>query len=333
MPWVPRVSEDEVAEAVAGAASWREVLDALGYAYHGKSIATVRKWAGRWGIPTGHLSDLRGRRPCLRYTEEALEQAVAASLSWAETLRRLGYCPTGGNWRTLKRRVAELRISTDHFDPYAFARGPRNGQRTPFDQVLVEGSTYSRSSLKRRLFGAGLKQRRCELCGQDENWRGRTIGLILDHINGVRDDNRLDNLRIVCPNCAAGLDTHCGRKNRVETEPRSCLRCAEAFVPKYPQQRYCSAYCGARWDRRGLKRPGARKVERPPHEVLLRDVLELGYLAVGRKYGVSDNAIRKWLREYEAERASAGGLDPDKVQIPTRTWPARRRDAQPQDSA
>ena len=124
----------------------------------------------------------------------------------------------------------------------------------------------------------------------------RRIGLILDHVNGIRDDHRLENLRIVCPNCAAALDTHCGRKNRIEVEPRNCRRCAAPFLPRYRRQRYCSAYCGRRWERRRASRaPGARKVERPPREQLLEEIDELGYEAVGRKYGVSGNAIRKWV--------------------------------------
>lgn len=327
MPWRPRVSEARVSEAVNGATSWRDVLDALGYAYHGKNIATIRKWSERWEISTAHLSDHRGqRRLARRYTDTELAEAVAASLSWTETLRRLGYCPTGGNWRTLKRRVAELGISIDHFDPHAAARKEGRRRRTPLAEILVERSTYNRSSLKARLYEAGLKERRCELCGQDENWNGRRISLIIDHINGVRDDHRLENLRILCPNCAAGLETHCGRKNRIEREARSCLRCSEAFVPKHPRQRYCSTYCGTRRIREpGAKRPGARRVERPAHAQLCREVRELGYLAVGRKYGVSDNAIRKWLREYEREAAAAAGRDPTVIEIPTRTWPNRRR--------
>jgi transposase-like protein len=47
---------------------------------------------------------------------------------------------------------------------------------------------------------------------------------------------------------------------------------------------------------------------------------------VGRKYGVSDTAIRKWVRQYERERAIAEGRDPTVVEIPRRTWPNRRRD-------
>ena len=325
MPWTPRVGREEVADAIARAGSWHDVLDALGYAYHGKNIETMRKWSRRWGIAIDHLSDGRGSART-RYTDAELRRAVAASRSWAETLRRLGYCPTGGNWRTLKKRVADLAISTQHFDPYAAARERGRNRRIPLDRILVVGSTYSRSCLKRRLYESGLKRRRCELCGQSELWQGRKIGLILDHINGVRDDNRLENLRIVCPNCAAALDTHCGRKNRMAVEPRECLRCAAHFTPRYSQQRYCSSYCGTRWDRRGVKRPGARKATRPPHHELLGEVKELGYCAAGRNYGVSDNAVRKWLREYERERAVATGADPGSAQIPTRTWPNRRRD-------
>jgi hypothetical protein len=168
--------------------------------------------------------------------------------------------------------------------------------------VLVAGSAYSRQSLKRRLFAEGLKERRCELCGQDEHWHGRRMALILDHINGVATDNRLENLQIVCPNCAATLDTHCGRNVLLV---RGCVVCDEPFQPTDPRQRHCSKRCSGRSEPNRRRAIEARTVERPPYEQLLREIAETSWSAVGRKYGVSDNAVRKWVRWYEAERAAA----------------------------
>jgi len=131
------------------------------------------------------------------------------------------------------------------------------------------------------------------------------MSLILDHVNGVPDDNRLENLQIVCPNCAATLDTHCGRKNRREPARRACQHCGRAFTAKYRTHKYCSRACGTKWDRKSLRgrpNPSGRKVDRPPYERLLEEIEATSYLAVGRKYGVSDNAVRKWVRWYERQR-------------------------------
>jgi len=259
----------------------------------------------------------------LSYTEEEARLAIAASKSWAESLRALGLCPTGGAWRILKKYAEIWEISTDHFDPRAARLNNLKQTQKPLPEVLVERSTYSRNHLKRRLLAAGLKSPQCELCGLGEIWQGRPMSMILDHVNGVRDDHRLENLRMVCPNCAATLDTHCGRRNRIERALRKCLRCEKTFGPSYATQRYCSRSCGVRWDRstqrgqrpglRGVPAPHARKVERPAYGELLEEIEATSYLAVGRKYGVSDNAVRKWVRFYERqmerEKAEAEAVD------------------------
>lgn len=244
----------------------------------------------------------------ISYDEERLRTAVAASRCYSDVLRAVGLGLAGGNRQTLRKYIRQWGISTAHFDPNAVVRekmrryGPA---RVPLDEVLVRESGYSRAKLKLRLFEEGLKERRCELCGQGEMWRGQRMALILDHVNGIPNDNRIENLRIACPNCAATFDTHCGRKNRLG--PRRCLRCDVEFQPRSSTQRYCSQECGRRWDRRGRPRPGARRVERPPYEQLLAEVAASSYVAVGRRYGVSDNAVRKWLRDYEREEAAAAG--------------------------
>lgn len=251
------------------------------------------------------------------YTEQEARQAIAASKSWAESLRRLGLCTTGGAWRILKKYAEIWDISTAHFDPRARCVERLKRRRRPLSEVLVEESDYPRKDVKRRLLAEGLKEPHCEMCGQGEIWRGKPMSMILDHINGVRNDHRLENLRMVCPNCAATLDTHCGRRNRIERAKRRCLRCETTFVPGNARQRYCSRACGVRWDRSGSgrKRPGARgvpapkarKTDRPPYEQLMEEIEATSYLAVGRKYGVSDNAVRKWVRFYrrQMEREAA----------------------------
>jgi hypothetical protein len=230
----------------------------------------------------------------VRYTEEEARAAVAASRSYAGALIQLGLRPAGGNHATLKKYLALWGISIDHFD-FGAARPAREPR--PLVDILVEGSTYNRRHLKRRLFAEGIKQPRCEICGQGELWRGVRMALVLDHINGVWNDNRLENLRILCPNCNATLDTHCGRKNKRERAERSCEYCGKRFWPRARTQRYCSRQCGVRQNALAL-----RRVERPPYEQLVAELAESSFLAVGRKYGVSDNAIRKWLRAYESER-------------------------------
>jgi hypothetical protein len=132
------------------------------------------------------------------------------------------------------------------------------------------------------------------------------MSLILDHINGVSNDNRIENLRIVCPNCAATLDTHCGRNLPRE---RTCPGCGESFVPRSTRHRHCSEKCWgvvAAAATRGVPQPARRKVERPSHAQLIADVNSMSLLAVGRKYGVSDNAVRKWMRLYEHARERGG---------------------------
>jgi len=245
------------------------------------------------------------------FTESQLREAVAASMSFAETLRRIGLRPAGGNFATVKKYAVRWQIPFDHFGPGGRAGYPRGGVTPrPLEEILVIGSTYSRSNLKARLYQAGIKQPVCELCGQDEIWQGKRMSMILDHINGDATDNRLENLRLVCPNCNATLETHCGRNKPRGRPPIACAWCHETFRAANAKQRFCSRACAA-----AHSAPLRRQAERPPTKELLQLVQERGYETVGRMFGVSGNAIRKWLKAYGVDPPPGLHRDPS---APTR---------------
>ena len=93
------------------------------------------------------------------------------------------------------------------------------GPRRTDEDVFVENSTYARHKLKERIITQNLIEYRCDCCEMGGEWQGNKLVLILDHINGVNNDNRLENLRFVCPNCDSQLDTYKSR-NRIRRAGR-----------------------------------------------------------------------------------------------------------------
>ena len=155
----------------------------------------------------------RGTSRPARYNDDDIRSAVPVSYTLANVLRLLGVQPMGGNYATLRSAIARLGLDTSHFKGQAWSRGltrPSTRER-PLEEVLVAGFFAQSNRLRKRLLAAGLKQATCEICGLSE-WNGQPIPLELDHVNGRRDDNRLENLRLVCPNCHAQTPT-CRGKN------------------------------------------------------------------------------------------------------------------------
>ena len=158
-----------------------------------------------------------------KYPDSELIEAVRSATSIRQVLSKLGRAEAGGNYSIIKRRIQELGLSTAHFN----GKGWRQGQTAPvvpakpISQLLQRESHFQSYKLKRRLFAEGLKIPKCDSCLGTE-WMGKPIPLELDHINGDSTDNRIENLRILCPNCHALTDTYRGRKLakcRDETAP------------------------------------------------------------------------------------------------------------------
>ena len=155
------------------------------------------------------------------WNEHQLREAIRGSTSWSGVMRRLGLAVAGNSVKFIQAKAAELRLDISHFKGHGWSKGmtgmPSPPQVISLPEILVEKSCYTSSKdLKRRLFKAGLKEMRCEHCLKTE-WMGGPIPLQLDHINGIRSDNRIENLRVLCPNCHALTPTWGGRNHKARS--------------------------------------------------------------------------------------------------------------------
>ena len=143
----------------------------------------------------------------------------------------------------------------------------------------IENSTSSRASVKNRIIKEKIIEYKCKDCNNNGEWNGKKLVLQLEHINGINNDNRLSNLCFLCPNCHTQTTTYSGKK----LKKNYICECGDKM---HKDSKYCSK-CNY------IK---LRKIERPNLENLKKEIDELGYSGTGRKYNVSDNAIRKWLK-------------------------------------
>jgi hypothetical protein len=159
-----------------------------------------------------------------KYTKEQIEEVIKSSITTKECLQKLNRPWTGDNYNWLMNLIRRYDINKDHFLSHSQLK-KNLWKEKPFvkkysiEDIFCENKFISGGILKKILYKNNIKQPICELCGQDENWNGKQMSLILDHINGINTDNRIENLRIVCPNCDATLETFRG-KNRKKNKKK-----------------------------------------------------------------------------------------------------------------
>lgn len=147
------------------------------------------------------------------WSDAKLRTATQRSKSIREVISRLNLIPAGGNYQSIKARLTALQVPIEHFTGSAWNKGLRGigKPRRTLEDILVRGSAFQSFKLKKRLFLAGLKQPQCEECGWAKIAKDGRIPVELDHINGDHSDNRIENLRILCPNCHSLQATHRGK--------------------------------------------------------------------------------------------------------------------------
>ncbi|MFI8289723.1 HNH endonuclease signature motif containing protein [Streptomyces sp. NPDC085614] len=209
MPVSPYTRE-RLAQAAESSRTLSEALGKLGVDPRSGSRRYVHHRMRRLGVDTSHFE-----REGVRWTREVLEPVVAASTSMCQVLRRLGVDVVGGQHTHISRRVRALGIDTTHFRRPS--RAGRSLRPSPALLLVEQDPDQARripsDRLKRAMAAAGV-QERCALCGTEPLWRGCPLPLEVDHIDGDWRDNRIENLRLLCPNCHSTTDTYRGRGKR-----------------------------------------------------------------------------------------------------------------------
>jgi transposase-like protein len=218
--------------------------------------------------------------------KERFQEIVNDSKTLRDILEYFKLMGSGATYKSLKKRLVDDKIEYSHIK---LGLGHNKGKifkkdSIPLEEIMIKNSTYNRGHLKKRLLRNGMIKNECCLCGQIGEWKGKKLIMILDHINGISNDNRIENLRMVCPNCNSQLDTTNGKNRR---KIHNCKICGR---PVKRTECFCKE-C----------RPIKYKInpeDRPSKKELEKLIIELPMTKVGEKYGVSDNAIRKWCKKY-----------------------------------
>jgi len=200
------------------------------------------------------------------------------SKSYSDVCKHFGLRAQGSNYKIIKKWAEKFGLTKII---YNYADGLRKIRKisAPLSEILVENSKTQSRDLKMRLLKEKILKNECFECGLPNKWNGKPITLQLDHINGICNDNRLENLRILCPNCHTQTETHSGKRLKKVYICPSCNNEYAGYGATCPS-------C--------LEHP--KKISWPDVKSLLKRLDETSYVQLGKELGVSDNAIRAFIR-------------------------------------
>lgn len=215
-PW-KRYTDEALTEAVARSRSLREVALALGAVPASGTLSHLSRRITALGLSRDHFISAPQTVPELDLARDEIAAAAAAARSMRELARQLGLEHDSASRKVLKRAVETHGIDTSHFKRRSTDLPPQTRRgRSPEDLLSVLGpgsARRQRKTLHRALNAKGVPYA-CSRCGNPGEWQGEPMTLQIDHINGDWHDNRLENLRYLCPNCHALTETWCGAGRR-----------------------------------------------------------------------------------------------------------------------
>lgn len=173
---------------------------------------------------------------------EILRKLIKGSSSLHSVLKKIGVASPTGNYIRLKQRLKEEGIDYSHITlGINSTKGKKiisNRKKKKLKYLLVKNSNCSRGYLKRRLLKEKVLEEKCVICGLLPYWNNKKLMLILDHENGIYNDHRLKNLRLLCPNCNSQTKTFAGRNVKKKKKICLCIQCKQPHA-KYTKYGLC----------------------------------------------------------------------------------------------
>lgn len=197
------LTKDELVELVNQHTSKNDVLRSLGvHPYDPRARTALAKMIEEHGIDISHM------RRGARYTDEDVIRAVGSSRCISDVLSKIGLTKHGDNFKTIRTFIEVHNLNVSHFSTNdARIHNSSNRKWVP-SNIFVEHSEVSRGALRRHVIKHEvLPQYECYECANTGTWNNSPINLVIDHINGVNNDNRIENLRWLCPNCHSQTST------------------------------------------------------------------------------------------------------------------------------
>lgn len=251
-----------------------------------------------------------------KYSEQEIAQYISQSENFADVLSKMGQSTNSGSNRLLiSHYIKEHNLDINHFQGSSKLRTPKD--------IFIENSTATQATLRRHYKKGNYSEYKCAICGLEPFWNGKELTMTLDHINGVNNDHRLENLRWICPNCDRQLPTFGTRRKKMHFYCKSCGKelpekrktglCQTCFQNKNPQKRTNLKNCidcGQLIDGRSIRCPICERKHRKQTAILSRidsgitrdflknEIRTKPFLQIAKEQGVTDNTIRKWCKRY-----------------------------------
>lgn len=219
------------------------------------------------------------------WTIEQLKEAVKNSINIPEVLRKLNLRVAGGNYANIKKHILLNNIEISHFNNSIIKNLTSFKEILKNEEIFCENSKVSRNAVKKRLLKENLIEHKCKECGLQNSWNNKPITLQLEHINGIFNDNRLENLCWLCPNCHTQTETFCGKNKKIKVKPKKI--CKQCSLEIHINSNLCS-YCTAQ-----------NKAKISSEDILKQYEVFKNYVYVGKLFNMSDVNVKKRISSYK----------------------------------